>query len=171
MANGEALEADSLAEWARQGKRRSPVWAQWWLDGCMRVAAFFALLICLRADEFTSAIRPVLQQNCGTCHNPANPKARVDFLKAETVKDMEPRRILWRDVATQLRNRTMPPGGVSKLSEEDRLRVATSPGPGRRRVSSIAWLAVYVEPRQSASNHQSRRPAICVGFAAGCWRG
>lgn len=115
----------------------------------MRIAAFFAFLICLRADEFTAAIRPVLQQNCGTCHSPANPKARVDFLKAETVKDMEPRRILWRDVATQLRNRTMPPGGVSKLSEEDRLRVATWIETRLRETAcSLGEYAGYVPPRR-----------------------
>jgi hypothetical protein len=75
------------------------------------------------ADEFAQSIRPVLAQNCAACHNPANPKARVNFLKAATVKDVEANRGLWRDVATQLRNRTMPPID-SKLTEDDRLRVA-----------------------------------------------
>ena len=57
-------------------------------------------------------------------HNPANPKNRIDFLKAETVQDAESRRGLWADVAVQFRNRTMPPV-ASKLTEEDRLHVAT----------------------------------------------
>jgi hypothetical protein len=66
----------------------------------------------------------VLLQNCGGCHDPANPKNRIDFLKAATARDMENRRGLWRNVAAQLRNRTMPPV-ASKLSEEDRFRIAT----------------------------------------------
>jgi hypothetical protein len=69
-------------------------------------------------------VRPVLLQNCGACHNPNNPKNRVDFLKATTAQDIESKRGLWRSVAAQLRNRTMPPV-ASKLSEEDRLRIAT----------------------------------------------
>ena len=76
-----------------------------------------------QADEFGKSIRPVLAQNCAACHNPANPKNRINFLKATTAKEVEANRGLWRDVATQLRNRTMPPVD-SKLSEEDRLRVA-----------------------------------------------
>lgn len=75
-------------------------------------------------DEFAQSIRPVLTQNCAACHNPANPKNRINFLKANNTKDLQSNRGLWRDVAMQLRNRTMPPVD-SKLSEDDRLRVAT----------------------------------------------
>lgn len=74
------------------------------------------------ADDFTQSIRPVLAQNCAVCHNPNNPRNRINFLKANTAKDVEANRGLWRDVATQLRNRTMPPVD-SKLTEDDRLRV------------------------------------------------
>ena len=73
-------------------------------------------------DDFAQSIRPVLAQHCSACHNPANPKLRVNFLKASTAKDVEANRGLWRDVATQLRNRAMPPID-SKLTEDDRLRV------------------------------------------------
>lgn len=75
------------------------------------------------ATEFARSIRPVLEQNCGACHNPDNPRNRVDFLKARDVSGIESNRGLWRDVAVQLRNRTMPPV-ASKLSEQDRLRIA-----------------------------------------------
>lgn len=75
-------------------------------------------------DDFAQAIRPVLMQNCAGCHNPANPKNRVNFLKAAAAKDLQANRGLWRDVAVQLRNRTMPPV-ESKLTEDERLRVAT----------------------------------------------
>jgi hypothetical protein len=90
---------------------------------------FFILpAVCLSAAdpavEFANTIRPVLEQNCSACHNPANPKNRVDFLKADSARDVEVRRGLWRGVAAQLRNRTMPPV-ASKLTEEDRLRIAT----------------------------------------------
>ncbi len=80
---------------------------------------------CCLADpaEFATKIKPTLQQNCSACHNPANPKNRIDFLKAETAKDIESKRGLWRDVAIQLRNRTMPPVD-SKLAEPDRLHIA-----------------------------------------------
>jgi len=74
-------------------------------------------------DEFATKIRPVLQENCAGCHNPANPRNRIDFLKSESPTDVESRRTLWRDVATQLRNRTMPPG-AAKISEDERLLVA-----------------------------------------------
>ncbi len=76
------------------------------------------------ADDFTQSIRPVLAENCGACHNPAQAANPANFLKAQTAKDIEADRGLWHNVAAQLRNRTMPPV-ESKLTEEDRLRVAT----------------------------------------------
>ncbi|MBL8232561.1 MAG: DUF1592 domain-containing protein [Bryobacterales bacterium] len=75
------------------------------------------------ADTFSSYVRPVLARNCGACHNHQNPKNRIDFLKANTAKDIEQSRGLWRNVATQLRNRTMPPS-ASTLTEDDRLKVS-----------------------------------------------
>ncbi len=74
-------------------------------------------------DEFAESIRPVLAQNCTACHNPANPRNRINFLKANSAQDIESNRGLWRNVAAQLRNRTMPPV-ETKLTEEERLRVA-----------------------------------------------
>ena len=73
-------------------------------------------------DEFADSIRPVLAQNCAACHNP-NGKNRVNFLKANTAPDIESNRGLWRNVAAQLRNRTMPPI-ETKLTEDQRLHVA-----------------------------------------------
>ncbi|HYP08098.1 MAG TPA: DUF1592 domain-containing protein [Bryobacteraceae bacterium] len=74
-------------------------------------------------DPFAQTIRPVLAENCTACHNPKNPKNRIDFLKANSAKDIQTNRGLWQDVAAQLRNRTMPPVD-SKLSEDDRLRIS-----------------------------------------------
>src|SRR3954453_12189695 len=74
-------------------------------------------------DEFAESIRPVLAQNCTACHNP-NGRNRINFLKANSAQDIESNRGLWRNVASQLRNRTMPPV-ETKLTEDDRLRVAS----------------------------------------------
>jgi len=75
------------------------------------------------SQEFTQSIRPVLEQNCSACHSPNKPKNPANFLKDTSVKEVDANRALWRNVATQLRNRTMPPF-ASKLAESDRLRVA-----------------------------------------------
>ncbi|MEO7143973.1 MAG: DUF1592 domain-containing protein [Bryobacteraceae bacterium] len=74
------------------------------------------------SQEFTSAVRPVLVENCGMCHNGGSTN-HFDFLKARTAKDIESHRRLWADVVSQLRNRTMPPI-ATKLTEEQRLHVA-----------------------------------------------
>jgi cytochrome c553 len=75
-------------------------------------------------EEFTKSIRPVLAENCVPCHSGTKGKGPANFLKAQTANEIESDRGLWRNVAAQLRNRTMPPV-ASKLTEEDRLRVAT----------------------------------------------
>ena len=84
------------------------------------VSLFAALAF---GDDFTEKIRPVLADNCAKCHNPANPRNRLNFLKAAAATDVEAQRSLWRNVATQLRNRTMPPGDA-KMAEADRMEVA-----------------------------------------------
>jgi hypothetical protein len=96
----------------------------------LRFSAAAVLLLCASRlalaegnDAFATTVKPVLMQNCSGCHNPANPKNRLDFLKASTADDMNSRRGLWRSVAEQLRNRTMPPA-ASKLTDDDRLRIS-----------------------------------------------
>lgn len=95
------------------------------------------------ADEFAQSIRPVLAQNCAACHTA---KSRINFLKAETAHDIETNRGLWRSVAAQLRNRTMPPV-ESKLTEDERLRV-------------VVWVAKTICERAPAAPESSpvRRP-------------
>jgi hypothetical protein len=98
----------------------------------MRTAALLCAFAALDAPgsaapdavrEFRDDVRPVLVQNCGACHNAANPKGPANFLKANTATDVQADRGLWRNVAAQLRNRTMPPV-QSGLTEADRLRVS-----------------------------------------------
>jgi hypothetical protein len=74
-------------------------------------------------EDFAKSIRPVLAQNCAPCHT-ATSKGAGGFLKAQAAKDVDTDRGTWRNVASQMRNRTMPPV-ASKLTEEDRLRVAS----------------------------------------------
>ncbi len=81
------------------------------------LAALCLLPALFAADDFTQNIRPVLAENCSPCH-------QKNFLKAQTAQDLQSSRGLWRNVSSQLRNRTMPPV-ASKLTEDDRLRVAT----------------------------------------------
>jgi Protein of unknown function (DUF1587) len=73
--------------------------------------------------DFVDIIRPVLERNCAVCHNSAKAKGPA-FLKATKVADMEANRGLWRNVAAQMRNRTMPPT-ASKLTEEERFQVSS----------------------------------------------
>ena len=75
------------------------------------------------AAGFAASIRPVLVENCGGCHKPGAAHGPANFLRAQTARDIELDRGLWRNVAAQLRNRTMPPVS-SRLSEDDRIRVA-----------------------------------------------
>lgn len=93
----------------------------------LAVAAAFALpgwaAPAAHPDDFAKSIRPALAEHCGACHRPDNPKNSVDFLRTQTAGEMNLRRGMWRNVAAQLRNRTMPPM-ASKLAEEDRLRIS-----------------------------------------------
>lgn len=117
--------------------------------------------------EFTESVRPVLLTNCGGCHNPDNPKNRNNFLKAQSAKDMESARRLWRSVATQMRNRTMPPI-ASKLSEDDRLRISNWVDNRLRETAcSAGEFAGSVAPRRlnRREYHNTIRDLLGVDFA------
>jgi len=75
-------------------------------------------------DEFASLVRPVLVETCSACHAAEKPDNKRPFLRAMTAADVSRERGLWRGVALQLRNRTMPPSGPQP-SEADRFRIAT----------------------------------------------
>lgn len=81
-----------------------------------------ASILVASAQDFATHIKPVLTSNCAPCHNPANPRNRLNFLTAQDAQDVETRRNLWRNVATQMRNRTMPPGN-HKLAEAERVSI------------------------------------------------
>src|SRR5262249_50159743 len=73
---------------------------------------------------FAESIHPILVENYATCHNPNSTRNRINFLKANTISNIESNQGLWRNVTAQLRNHTMPPV-ETKLSEDDHLHVAT----------------------------------------------
>lgn len=77
----------------------------------------------LSADTFRSEVRPVLEEHCQACHS-ADSDNRIRFLRAQSSDDVAKDRSLWRNVAMQLRNRTMPPSGPQP-SEGDRLRISS----------------------------------------------
>src|SRR5215468_6637309 len=94
------------------------------LAGCCLGLTVAALGAPDTSQEFTQSIRPVLAENCGACHNSAKAKNPAAFLKAAAVSDVDANRAMWRNVASQMRNRTMPPV-ATKLTEEDRFRIAS----------------------------------------------
>jgi len=61
---------------------------------------------------------------CGDCHDPADDSNHVRFLKANKADDLRKGRALWKNVALQLRNRTMPPADEEQPSEEDRFAIS-----------------------------------------------
>ncbi len=76
------------------------------------------------ADSFESSIRPVLVAACSDCHDTEESQGKAAFLSAQSAADVAIARHLWKSVAEQLLNRTMPPPEEPQPSESDRLRVA-----------------------------------------------
>ncbi len=73
------------------------------------------------ASAFEENVRPVLVRYCGDCHHEGD---SVHFLDATTVDGIDRQRGLWKSVAEQLHNRTMPPGDQPQPSEEERLEIS-----------------------------------------------
>lgn len=75
------------------------------------------------SNHFESAILPQLVEYCAQCHDPEDDKNHVNFLIAANADDINKQRLLWRSVAAQLRNRTMPPVDESQPDESKRLEL------------------------------------------------
>ena len=93
------------------------------MQACLRIAicaaASAALLV---GSEYETSIRPVLVEYCGACHS-GGADNRIRFLEAASADSVAAEPGLWRNVAMQLRNRTMPPTGPQP-SERDRMQIA-----------------------------------------------
>ncbi len=76
------------------------------------------------AREYENSIRPILEKFCIECHEPGKDHDAFAFLKAKSADDVANDRSLWKSVAEQLRNRTMPPADDPQPDEGDRLRIA-----------------------------------------------
>ena len=76
----------------------------------------------LAASDFQTSIRPVLVEYCGACHS-GGADNRIRFLEASSEDSVTAEPSLWRNIAMQLRNRTMPPTGPQP-SERDRMHIA-----------------------------------------------
>ena len=121
------------------------------------------------ATHFEDAIRPVLAETCGDCHAADDPDNHVGFLTAATADDLNADRGLWKNVAEQLRNRTMPPGRFLLPADRDaaprgRRLGGRVPPPDRlrRRAARRAGRGPAAEParvRQHAPRSAGRRSA------------
>lgn len=76
------------------------------------------------ATKFEDSVRPLLVKYCGECHSEDEGPVDVAFLAAQRVQDLEKARGLWKSVAEQLENRTMPPGEEVQPTEQERLELA-----------------------------------------------
>ncbi|NNJ25304.1 DUF1592 domain-containing protein [Alienimonas chondri] len=77
------------------------------------------------ATHYRDFVRPQLVEYCGDCHDPDDEKNHVDFLAAASEQGINEDRGLWKSVAEQLRNRTMPPAdSLFQPSEDERRELA-----------------------------------------------
>ena len=73
---------------------------------------------------FAAEVRPTLLRVCGDCHHPDDGDNHVRFLVATDLEAMTAQRGLWKSVAEQLRNRTMPPADAAQPTEAERLHLS-----------------------------------------------
>ncbi|MCM8535355.1 MAG: DUF1592 domain-containing protein [Lentisphaeraceae bacterium] len=91
--------------------------------------AFFLVLLFANADNekyFQEKVRPLLDKYCFDCHDPEDEDSESPFLEDKNAKDITHNRHIWKSVAAQIRNRTMPPKRKKKQPTEfERVELAT----------------------------------------------
>ena len=97
-----------------------------------------------QADEFDTAVRPVLAGTCGTCHNPQVTSGGLDVAGLATPASPTRDRDAWEKILRRLRAGDMPPAGTRRPAPEqmaamtayierafERADAAAAPDPGR----------------------------------------
>jgi len=94
---------------------------------CIPVFLLVGITISWANDEevFDKEILTVLDRVCFECHEPGQSKGGVPFMEVLTTEEIRGMRSVWRSVASQLHNRTMPPLEDEQPTEEERERVVT----------------------------------------------
>lgn len=83
------------------------------------------LLLQETQEEYLQSILPKLEHYCMDCHDPDEEDEAL-FLEQIHTKDILNHRHLWRSVAAQLRNRTMPPKKKKKQpTEQERMELSS----------------------------------------------
>src|SRR5579864_1825847 len=80
---------------------------------CLPMSALVAFARVTRAAEsspsFEKDVRPILLENCTTCHNAKKKKGDLDLSRFETGDKAAASEQVWQDVAERMRNKDMPP--------------------------------------------------------------
>ena len=85
------------------------------------------------SPSFEKQVRPIVLENCISCHNPQMKKGDLDLTKFQTGKNALDDEAVWQGVAMKLRANEMPPKRAPrKLSDEEKKTV-------------LAWVAAHVE--------------------------
>ena len=103
------------------------------------IATTLSAVVCAAAPppdsspSFEKDVRPIVLENCITCHNPEKKKGDLDLTRFKTAQSALEDEAIWEGVAQKLRAGQMPPKRVErKLSIEDRKKI-------------LAWVAAHLE--------------------------
>src|SRR4051812_46801231 len=67
--------------------------------------------------DFATDVRPLLETYCAKCHSGEKPKGDVDLKRFPDVPSIQREPKLWREVLSQLNDRTMPPAKKPQPSD------------------------------------------------------
>jgi mono/diheme cytochrome c family protein len=85
------------------------------------------------SPSFEKDVRPIVLENCITCHNPEKKKGDLDLTRFKTAQNALEDEAIWEGVAQKLRAGQMPPKRAErKLNVEDKKKI-------------LAWVSAHVE--------------------------
>src|SRR5690348_7677697 len=112
----------------------------WTISFCTMVTMTASLAFAAPPDaspSFEKQVRPLIVENCLTCHNSEKKKGDLDLSRFETTDKAMASEEVWRDVADRLRAGDMPPKKARKHpTEEDRKTI-------------LAWIDAHVSQGES----------------------
>ena len=79
-----------------------------------------ALSPCLGADEFSSHLKPLFEQNCVKCHGGEKTKGKVNLKELGSPNDLLAKPELIKELIEVIEFADMPPEGEGELSDEER---------------------------------------------------
>ncbi|HEY8747459.1 MAG TPA: DUF1592 domain-containing protein, partial [Tepidisphaeraceae bacterium] len=126
-------ECEAPAEAIRTGFRPSQLGRSLALPWLVLLFCISSALAADLSPSFEKDVRPIVVEQCISCHNPEKKKGDLDLTPFETTKQVLADEAIWQGVAEKIKSNSMPPKRTEKRPTDDQKKIV------------LGWITAHIE--------------------------